>query len=196
MPLRVISDFINTQMQEKLLKIVLKNESIKKILDAAEEVDLPQWYLAGGSIAQTVWNLQCDLPIEYGISDYDLIYFDKTQEKTEKELRLQNSLSGVPVEIVNQAFVHTWLPKYLGHTMEPYSSTENVLRLNSATVICVGIKKENGEYKIFAPYGLEDIFSMTIRPVKGLFTEEMYKSKTQKWKAKWPKIKVGYWNKV
>lgn len=34
------------------------------------------------------------------------------------------------------------------------------------TVHAIGITKENNQIKVYAPYGLSDIFSKTIRPIK------------------------------
>ncbi len=181
-------------MQQKLLDMLLKNKSILTVLDCAEEIGLPDWYLVGGSIPQTVWNTLCGLPVDYGINDYDLIYFDPVHEKNpDKESSLQKAVGKIPIEIVNQAFVHMWLPKYLVHDMEPYGSIEQVMQLTSATAIAVGIKKEHGRYVVYAPYGLEDVFNMIIRPNKGLFTKKMYDIKAEKWKATWPKLEVQPW---
>lgn len=51
----------------------------------------------------------------------------------------------------------------------------------------------NGEWKIYAPFGLEDLFQLVLRPNKALITQEIYHTKTQKWKSKWPELKVVPW---
>lgn len=58
----------------------------------------------------------------------------------------------------------------------------------------MGIRKEqNGLYKIYAPYQLDDLFSMVVRPNKLLVTKEIFENKANKWKEKWPKLQIVPW---
>jgi hypothetical protein len=45
-------------------------------------------------------------------------------------------------------------------------------------LVCVRIEKN--QLKVFAPYGLNDIFNMIIRPVKSDFTKEQYEERAKK----------------
>lgn len=47
---------------------------------------------------------------------------------------------------------------------------------------------------VCAPYGLNDLFSMTIRPIKKQFTEVKDQLKTTKWKGKWSQLNVLPWH--
>lgn len=63
-----------------------------------------------------------------------------------------------------------------------------------ATVTCVGVRMEHSHLVVFALFGLNDIFSMTIRPVKKGMTKEQYEKRAQKWKNKWEKLNIMSWN--
>ena len=63
--------------QVKNLEDILKlNSSIQTILERAQELNMPNWYLGAGGVAQTVWNVLHGFDPENGIKDYDLVYFD------------------------------------------------------------------------------------------------------------------------
>ena len=55
---------------------------------------------------------------------------------------------------------------------------------------------QQGKIKIYAPYGLEDLFRLIIRPVKIDVTRKDYEEKAKKWKQKWPKLTVISWDEV
>ena len=58
------------------LEIALRqNMWLGEILERFEEIVLPDCWLVAGAIAQTIWNLRCEQPAEFGLKDVDLIYF-------------------------------------------------------------------------------------------------------------------------
>ena len=96
-------------------------------------------------------------------------------------------------DIKNQARVHIWYnPKY-GTNREPYTSCEDAVSSWGSTVTCIGIRKENGQLIVYCPYGLNDLFSLTIRPVKRYFDKESYEARSKRWKAKWDKLNIVEW---
>ena len=55
-----------------------RNTTLVDVLDRCTTLDLPHWYLAGGCLFQTVWNVVTNRPPDEGIRDYDLFYFYDT----------------------------------------------------------------------------------------------------------------------
>ena len=47
-----------------------------KILDYVSELKLPNFYIAAGSIFQTIWNYYDNRDLNFGIKDIDVIYYD------------------------------------------------------------------------------------------------------------------------
>ena len=97
--------------QNKLfISILSKNDDLMCILDYISSLDLPNFYIAAGSVFQTIWN-----------------YYD-------------------------------------------------------------------GVIKIYAPYGLSDIFSRTIRPIKHEYnSKELYDKKVKSWSSRYDNLNIIEW---
>lgn len=184
-------------MKEEFKEILLQNEIIKDILIKASSLEMKDWYLVAGCLAQTVWNYKHIQPLNYGISDYDLVYFDDSDlsyEAEDKYIKKGKKLFGdLPVEIRNQARVHLWYEKHFGYPIDPHLSTENAITHYPTTATSVGVRLENKDLKIFAPYGLEDLMYLIMRANKAKITEEIYYKKVEKWTKLWPMLKVVPW---
>ena len=184
-------------------KIISKNEKLMKILDvlekyALENPNFKNWYVGAGGVNQTVFNYYHGYESDYGIKDYDIVYFDEdTSYEAEdviiKDLEKRLKDLDIVSDIKNQARVHIWYnPKY-GTNREPYTSCEDAVSSWGSTVTCIGIRKENGQLVVYCPYGLNDLFSLTIRQVKRYFDKESYVERCKRWKAKWDKLNIVEW---
>lgn len=58
--------------EHAFLAAVLRNEFVAEILERISGSDLPGWYLSGGCVFQTVWNVEHGFEPTAGILDYDL----------------------------------------------------------------------------------------------------------------------------
>jgi hypothetical protein len=186
---------------DELLKILEKNRSLQQILDNASKLNMPNWYVGAGGIAQTVWNVKHNFEPEFGIKDYDLVYYDASDTSAEAQDSFtrkgreifQNIVT--PVEIVNEARVHIWYAQEFGREIRPYVSVEDAISTWPTTATSTGVRKEgDGSYAIFAPYGLDDLLNLVVRPNRMLITEEIYNKKIERWTKLWPNLKVISWN--
>ena len=186
--------------QIKLLeKILLKNETLKKLLDKLDEYNLENYYVAAGAINQTVFNYYHGYPLDSFIEDYDIVYYDDdtSYEKEDKIIKDIYNLCddlNIKMDIKNQARVHLWYENKFGHEIEANLSVEDAIGKWGSTVTCIGVRKQKNDFIVFAPYGLNDLYSLTIRPVKKNFTKKEYDKKVSKWKNKWPNINVIPWD--
>jgi hypothetical protein len=190
---------IGTMENGRLRKILFTNQSLKKILHFAPRLKMPNWYLASGCVAQTVWNTLHGFNPDYGIKDYDLVYYDTSNLSLEREDVYINKLKDllgdarILLDVKNQARVHLWFEGHFGFKIKPYESVEQAISSWSTTATCIGVRSEGDTLRVFAPYGLDDLFSLIIRPSKVLFTEEMYQDKVSRWRKIWPKLSVIPW---
>ena len=172
---------------------------ISEALKRAESLDLPSWYLGGGCIAQTVWNHISGIPPHSYIEDLDLAYFDPDDVSYEAESQLiskcREVFDGVPitVDLKNQARVHIWHEEHFGYAIRPYQSVEDAINSWPTTATCVGVRYLHGGFEVYAPYGLNDLFGMTIKPNKVSITEDVYVAKVKRWKDCWPQLDVVPW---
>lgn len=181
-----------------LEKILMKNKDLVSILKVLESIGIDNCYVGAGSINQTVFNYYHDYSYNYGIKDYDIVYFDEdlSYEKEDKVIKKIKDKLGIlsdMVDIKNEARVHLWYNEKYQTKREPYSSVEDAIASWGATITCVGVRMENDKLEVYAPYGLEDIFGMIIRPVKKDFSKEMYDERTIRWQKKWPMLKKIEW---
>src|SRR5271170_5544512 len=147
-------------------RIVLRrNRTLTEVLARAAVLDLPSWYLAAGCLYQTVWNVVTGQPAEAGILDYDLAYFDSSDLSWAAEDTIIQAghqiFAGLParVQIRNQARVHLWYEQKFGVPCRPHESAEAAIDTFEATTACLGVRLESGgRWRIYAPYGLADVF--------------------------------------
>lgn len=180
-------------------EIILKNNVLKTILERLEGYGLDNYYVAAGAINQTVFNYYHNNSMNYLIDDYDIVYYDEDlsyekEDKIIKEINLLCKDLNVSLDIKNQARVHLWFKNKFGYSIKPSESVEDAISKWGSTVTCIGVRLKNNELTIFAPYGLNDLFSLIIRPNKENFIKKGYEEKTRKWKQNWPKLTIIPWD--
>lgn len=197
-----LSDAYNKDLAtqiEVLEAIVFQSPTLRDIILRAEELGLPDYYIGAGCIAQTVWNCLSGYPLDYGISDIDLVYYDTNleqaaeEEVAEQARRLYADLP-FPLDVKNEARVHLWYEARFGYAIKPYVSLEDAINTwpTTATSMAVRVEAEN-RLRVYAPFGLNDLFGRIVRPNKAQITEEIYKAKADKWHKKWPELTVIPW---
>ena len=192
---------IDEQMNT-FISILKENRDLMLILDYIYELKLPNFYIAAGAIFQTIWNHYDNKPINYGIKDIDIIYYDSSKLSKEDEEKLENKIIehfgklniNYKFDVHNEARVHLWKKENENKNIDQYENSEDAIYQWIATVHSVGITRENGDIKVYAPYGLSDIFSKTIRPIKHKNnTKELYDKKVKSWNERFDDLKIIEW---
>ncbi|WP_390217225.1 nucleotidyltransferase family protein [Halobacillus seohaensis] len=157
------------------------------------------YYVGAGCITQSVWNVLCGYELGYGIGDIDIVYFDDRDHHGSEESLIEKNLEkelkhlNFSIDVTNEARVHQWYKGKFGKEISPYRSAEEAIDTWPTTASAVGVKKKNGVYEVYAPYGLDDLFKMIVRPNKKLIPKEVYDQKSLKWKRRWPKLSIEPW---
>ncbi|MBB6733883.1 nucleotidyltransferase family protein [Cohnella sp. CBP 2801] len=192
-------DSLSQTQIDALIRIVLTNPLLNTVFRKTPHLNLPEYYIGAGCIAQSVWNHSFGMPIDNGIRDIDWVYYDpdlsydKECEVIDSVRREFDSLA-VRLDIKNQARVHLWYEQHFGYPIEPFSSLEEAIRTWPTTATAIGMRMNpNKEWKVYAPFGLSDLFSLTVRANKVQITEEIYERKINRWKAIWPGLTVIPW---
>lgn len=185
---------------EQLLRILESNKSVQVILERADELKMPNWYLGAGGIAQTVWNTGHGFDPQKGIKDYDLVYYDGDNISYEAEdvyiQKGREAFKEIPVlvEIRNQARVHLWYKNHFGYPIDQHKSVEDAIGTWPTTATAVGVRKNGKNFQICAPFGLDDLLGMVVRANKIKITEKIYQDKIDRWIRIWPNLKITPWN--
>lgn len=186
-------------LQKELILIMeQKTPYIKPLF---QEIDgfLQDYYIAAGVVTQSVWNHLHGYHPSYGISDADVVFHDvggTLEEEKQLEMQLNQKLVDLPfsIDVTNEALVHLWYEKKFNKNIPPYASVGEAICTWPTTASAIGVSyKGSGDYDIYAPFGLEDLFEMIIRPNKKLITEDVYWKKVDKWKARWPELTILPW---
>jgi hypothetical protein len=176
------------------------NEVLMEVMSRAAALELPDWYVTAGCLFQTVWNVVTNRPPTSGIKDYDVFYFDSSDLSWDAENQVIEAARhafadlSADVEIRNEARVHLWYEHKFGVACPPYESTEAAIDSFAATTCCLGVRLEtDGQWRIYAPHGLSDIFNLVVRPNPVLAPQDVYETKTARWRRQWPELTVLDW---
>lgn len=184
------------------ISILKENKELMSMLNYIEKLNFPNFYIAAGSVFQTIWNYYDNKPLNYGIKDIDVIYFNKDDLSVERDLEYYKKIKeysetsgyNYEIDVSNEARMHLWKKEKFHIEIEPYTSSEDAIDKWIATVHAIGITKVYNQIKIYAPYGLSDIFSRTIRPIKHKDnTKEIYDKKANSWKERFNDLNIIEW---
>ncbi len=186
-----------TELSQRLEAIVRATPSLMTALEYARKLDLPDWLIVSGAVYQRVWNHLTGRDPDYGVKDYDLAYFDPDTSYEAEDVQIRRAAALFPaelaplVEVRNQARVHIWFGDHFGEPYEPLSNSAESLERFVAPAFSVGIRLEKDDsLTIAAPFGLEDLFAMTLRqnPTRGL--ARGWDKVIGSARSRWPEITV------
>jgi hypothetical protein len=179
-------------MQDRFRADVLTNNNNRLILERWNALALPDGWLVAGCLFQTVWNLQAGRAPEENIKDYDLFYFDEGDVSEEGERKVQAHVDAVlgdldvPIEVSNQARVHTWYESYFGHPYPALRSACDGIDRFLMPATCVGICPD----AVYAPDGLGMLYDgiLTANPLTPY--ADLFDRKAASYCERWPSLRV------
>jgi uncharacterized protein len=161
-----------SELRERLIEIVRATPPLMQVLSVARYLGLPDWLVFSGAVYQPVLNHLTGRPLDYGIKDYDLGYFDGSDLSYEAEdavIRRVKAAFDEPlrsmVEVRNQARVHLWFEGKFGEAYWPLCCTAEALERFASATFAVGVRLESDDrVHIDAPFGLADLFALRLVP--------------------------------
>jgi len=187
-----------SELEAELAAIVRGDAGLMHVLTTVRALDLPDWRLVSGAVYQAVWNARTGRPAGYGVKDYDLAYFEASDLSYEAEDVVIKRVAAAfdepfrsQVEVRNQARVHLWFQNRFGEPYAPLPSTDEALERFVAPTFAVGVRLEaDDKISIAAPFGLEDVFAMTIRPNPNRPVARGWAKAVDSARARWPELTV------
>ncbi|WP_336978628.1 nucleotidyltransferase family protein [Brevundimonas nasdae] len=186
------------ELEAELAAIVRADAGLMHVLTTVRALDLPDWRLVSGAVYQAVWNARTGRPAGYGVKDYDLAYFDASDLSYEAEDVVIKRVAAAfdepfrsQVEVRNQARVHLWFQNRFGEPYTPLHSTDEALGRFVAPTFAVGVRLEaDDRLSIAAPFGLDDVFALTIRPNPNRPVARGWAKAVDSARARWPELTV------
>lgn len=184
-------------LETELTDIIRADPALMHVLATMRELDLPDWRLFSGAVYQAVWNARTGRPVGYGVKDYDIGYFDPDVSWDAEDVFIRRVAAAFDepfrsqVEVRNQARVHLWFEGRFGEPYAPLSSTDEALARFLAPCFAVGVRLESdGSISVAAPFGLEDVFDMTIRPNPHRPLARSWDKVVASAQGRWPEVRV------
>jgi hypothetical protein len=161
-----------SELRERLTAILCAMTPLMRVLSVARRLCVPDWLVFSGAVCQPVLNHLTGRPLDYGVKDCDLGYFDASDLSYEAEdaviRRVKAAFDeplGSMVEVRNQARVHLWFETKFSEPYGPLSSTAEALERFPSATFAVGVRLESDDrLYIDAPLGLADLFALRPRP--------------------------------
>ncbi|WP_407178182.1 nucleotidyltransferase family protein [Bradyrhizobium sp. STM 3562] len=182
--------------QDEFLAAALQNPINGHILRELAALALPDAWLVSGCLTQTLWNVLTGRPVDHGILDYDVFYFDpdtswEAEDAVIRKLQDRLGVQDTAIEVRNQARVHLWYPQKHGRPYQPLAcSCEGIDRFLTKNTQ-IGIRHTADGYEVYAPNGFDEIAGLIVRPNHTPnFSAANYAAKAQRWKALWPELTV------
>lgn len=179
-----------------VLDAVLANSHHLAILEHHRVRALPQPFLMAGSVYKAVWNAVTGRAPDFGVNDYDLAYFDPADVSAAGEARVQAMINRVfapgnlTVEACNQARVHIWFNETFGTQRQALSSALQAVEHFASRTHSIGLYLDKtGRPTLHAPFGLEELLSLRVRPAPDLSGAAAWNAKCDEQSRLWPELR-------
>lgn len=181
-----------------LLDITRASPVLMCSLALARGMALPDWWIVSGAIYCQVWNHLTDRPEMHGVKDIDLFYFDPDTSYEAEDHQIQRAAAifppKPPVELRNQARVPLWYPQHFGRPYPAIQSSTEAIDLFACKTHCIGLRLEADDtITLYAPHGLDDVFSFRLTPNTALDNRDTHRAKAARQSALWPELQVLPW---
>lgn len=175
------------QELESQLKRIIKSAEWYITLTSIQDLELPDCWVAGGAIRNTVWKALFGAECRLTIKDLDVVFFEKETGR-DRELQAKQLLEKYhptwTFDVKNQASFGVWRPWSFTFT----DSVDGISHfLHTATAIGVRLT-DNGAIEICSPYGLSDLFEGVIRTTPFRHGEDAVKAKQDEYLNKCPPL--------
>lgn len=186
-----------SDLNAELVAIVRADAGLMSVLTTVRGLDLPDWLVFSGAVYQSVWNARTGRAAGYGRKDFDIGYFDPDTSWDAEDAVIQRVAAAFDaplrseVEVRNQARVHLWHPQKFGGSYAALQNTDEALTRFVAPCFAVGVRlEEDDEITVAAPFGLDNVFNLTIRPTPGRPIAKDWDRIIEKAKARWPELNI------
>lgn len=184
-------------LEARLEAIVRADPELMTVLEGVRAEGLNDWLIFSGAVYQSVWNHLTGRPAGHGVKDFDVGYFDAdySWDAEDAIIRRVAARFEAPlksrVEVRNQRRVSEWFPEKFGQAYPPLDRTEEALERFVSPAFAVGVRLETDDrISVTAPFGLDDVFNLTIRPNPNRPLAKDWHQVVEKATARWPELTI------
>lgn len=179
--------------QETLQQLLLNDPIRMKALYAARALTLHDGWIGAGFVRDAVWDSLHGYGQRPVSGDVDVVWFDaecaNPTHDSDREEKLRQQAPEFNWSVKNQARMHQ------RNGNDPYHSTENALLYWPETATAVAVRVgERTAIEIIAPYGLDDLFELRLRPTPPFEHEKLavfrQRVVTKRWLERYPLLQL------
>lgn len=179
--------------QEALQRLLLNNPVRMQALYTVQALQLSDGWIGAGFVRDAVWDHLHGYGQRPVSGDVDVVWFDSERGNPDHDSYLEEKLSqrfsAFDWSVKNQARMHQ------RNGNAPYLSTENALLYwpETATAVAVRVGGTN-LIEIIAPYGLDDLFELRLRPTPPFEREQLnvfrQRVAAKRWMERYPMLQL------
>ena len=196
---------------KRFTSLIRRNRALVEVLKQASTVFPTEqpWYLIGGSIYQTVWNVISGVDPDANIADYDLVYFDRgsgvrLQRHYQRTIaaaiaaKQQRNAGTVKIDVKNQALITAaWYKQAFRRQKDTsaYRSLEDSIAKAYVSSPVLGVTWRD-ELRVLALADFEKLLELKLLPNNKFRTKRImpfYRKKAMKWHSLWPNVIIHDW---
>lgn len=177
-----------------LLRTILRADPMRwDLLEVVRALDLPDSWIGAGFARNAVWDHLHQRPPSSPAGDVDVIWYDQRRadraEDLEQEAILRAAMPEIAWSVKNQARMHQ------RNGDAPYASAVDAMRYWPETATAVAVRRLGpSSCHIAAPFGLDDLFSMILKPSPSFSGEKRRifedRVRTKGWVELWPHLRI------
>lgn len=173
----------------KIQALISADPVRRRLLEAVRSLNLPDCWIGAGFVRNAVWDYLHGRHPSPVATDVDVIWFDRIcctpEQDCAHEAALKALDSTVLWSVKNQARMH------VRNGDGPYQSATDAMRYWAETATAVAVRlRDDGVCEIAAPFGLDDLFDLIIRPAGKFATEKnaifLSRVNSKRWLHDWP----------
>jgi len=183
---------IEAAHRKALSALIASDENRLRLLRQVEALHLPDCWVGAGFVRSAVWDSLHGYAPGSSWDDVDVVWFDRDNAMPQAdeliEQRLGSEEPAITWSVKNQARMHRH------NDDQPYGSTEDAVFRWPETATAIAIRTGKGAIEIIAPHGLNDLFSLIVRPTPAFAGQKIgiFRERVQKkgWLARWPLLVI------
>lgn len=162
-----------------------------RILRRVAALGLPDCWVGAGFVRNAVWDDLHGHSEPTPFVDVDVVYFDPRDPTSSADqdyrAKLMAAEPDIPWSVKNQARMH------LRNQDTPYGSTAEALTHWPEICTAVAVRLRDGGVEVLAPFGLQDLFAMVVRPTPHFQSKlDVYRARllAKRWQLRWPGLRI------
>ncbi|KAB8044982.1 hypothetical protein GCM43_00625 [Janthinobacterium aquaticum] len=182
------------ELLARLQDIIAADRQRMHVLQLAQELDLPDCWVAAGFVRSAVWDYLHQRSPSPLPDDIDVIWHDPGNATQEHDAMLESRLRACDAtlgwSVKNQARMHE------RNADLPYLNASDAMRHWPETATAVGVRLgRQGSIEVAAPFGLHDLFDLIVRPTERFLAgkQALYADRIhcKNWQAAWPMLRIA-----